>query len=247
MGHAQPVYEIDTATGLLKSVRQVLSPHFDARPQGVAADLIVVHGISLPPQEFGGPWIARMFTGTLPPSAHPFFAELSRQRLSAHALIRRDGRPLQYVPFGARAWHAGQSTYQGRSACNDFSVGIEVEGASLDVRYMLVDIKVDLDFSNPRDYPYLAYFADPNEWMILVRQPHCWRFLFPLAPGATEATPAELEAVATFYDMLDTAPQPVDHHDVYVCTNISCSLRGADALFAAIAGGIITGEQGFSS
>lgn len=73
-------------------------------------------------------------------------------------------------------------------------LGIEVEGVSLDVRYMLVDILVDLDASNPRDYPYLAYFADPAEWMILVRQPHCWRFLFPLAPDANEATPAELEA-----------------------------------------------------
>lgn len=73
-------------------------------------------------------------------------------------------------------------------------LGIEVEGVSLDVRYMLVDVKVDLDQANPRDYPYLAYFADPQEWMILVRQPHCWRFLFPLAPGVEEATPEELGA-----------------------------------------------------
>jgi N-acetyl-anhydromuramoyl-L-alanine amidase len=129
MGRSEARYEIDTATGLTKSVRQVLSPNFDARPAGVAPDLIVVHGISLPPLEFGGPWIDRMFTGTLPADAHPFFAELSQQRLSAHALIRRDGRLVQYVPFGARAWHAGQSSYQGRSACNDFSVGIELEGA----------------------------------------------------------------------------------------------------------------------
>lgn len=81
----------------------------------------------------------------------------------------------------------------GRSTVRE-QLGIVVEGISLDVRYMLVDIKVDLDASNPRDYPYLAYFADPAEWMILVRQPHCWRFLFPLAPDADEATPAELEA-----------------------------------------------------
>jgi 3-(3-hydroxy-phenyl)propionate hydroxylase len=84
------------------------------------------------------------------------------------------------------ACDGGRSTVRGQ-------LGIEVEGESLDVRYMLVDVKVDLDSSNPRDYPYLAYFADPKEWMILVRQPHCWRFLFPLAPGADEATPAELE------------------------------------------------------
>lgn len=78
-------------------------------------------------------------------------------------------------------------------------LGVEVEGISLDVRYMLVDIKVDLDKDNPRDYPYLAYFADPQEWMILVRQPHCWRFLFPLAPGAEEATREELEAKARHF------------------------------------------------
>ena len=81
----------------------------------------------------------------------------------------------------------------GRSAVRG-QLGVAVEGASLDVRYMLVDVKVDLDTSNPRDYPYLAYFADPQEWMILVRQPHCWRFLFPLQPGADEAAPAELES-----------------------------------------------------
>jgi N-acetyl-anhydromuramoyl-L-alanine amidase len=120
---------IDPATGLLRDVRQVLSPHFDARPAGVLPELLVVHGISLPPNEFGGPWIDHLFAGTLPGAAHPFFAELSRQRLSAHALIRRDGALVQYVPFGARAWHAGRSLYQGRSGCNDFSVGIELEGA----------------------------------------------------------------------------------------------------------------------
>jgi len=90
------------------------------------------------------------------------------------------------------ACDGGRSTVRGQ-------LGIEVEGASLDIRYMLVDIKVDLDYSNPRDYPYLAYFADPQEWMILVRQPHCWRFLFPLAPGADEATPAELESKARHF------------------------------------------------
>ena len=120
---------IDALTGLVSGVRQVLSPHFDARPPGMTAQLLVVHGISLPPQQFGGPWIDHLFAGTLPPAVHPFFAELASQRLSAHALIRRDGQIVQYVPFGARAWHAGQSHYQGRSGCNDFSIGIELEGA----------------------------------------------------------------------------------------------------------------------
>ena len=119
---------IDPATGLLAGARQVLSPHFDERPRARLPDLIVVHGISLPPGEFGGPWIDRLFTGNLPPEAHPYFREIAGRRVSAHALIRRDGEIVQYVPFGERAWHAGTSEYQGRAACNDFSIGIELEG-----------------------------------------------------------------------------------------------------------------------
>jgi len=120
--------KIDRATGLLAGARQVLSPHFDARPAGVLPELLVVHGISLPPGEFGGPWIDRLFTGTLPADAHPYFREIAGQRVSAHALIRRDGLIVQYVPFGERAWHAGQSSYRGRTGCNDFSIGVELEG-----------------------------------------------------------------------------------------------------------------------
>jgi AmpD protein len=120
---------IDAITGLAPGVRQVLSPHFDERPPAVPPALIVVHGISLPPGEFGGPWIDRLFTGNLPSGAHPSFAAIAPLRVSAHALIRRDGAITQYVPFAARAWHAGESSYQGRAACNDFSVGIELEGA----------------------------------------------------------------------------------------------------------------------
>ena len=129
MTGASPALRVDPATGLALGVRQVLSPHFDARPAGMTPELLVVHGISLPPNEFGGPWIDRLFAGTLPADAHPFFRELAGARLSAHALIRRDGQIVQYVPFGARAWHAGRSAYQGRSGCNDFSIGIELEGA----------------------------------------------------------------------------------------------------------------------
>ena len=128
--------KVDPATGLLIGIRQVLSPHFDARPTNVLPDLIVVHGISLPPREFGGPWIDRLFTGNLPPDAHPYFREAAApgRRVSAHALIRRDGQVIQYVPFGSRAWHAGQSEYQGRKSCNDFSIGIELEGTD-DIPY----------------------------------------------------------------------------------------------------------------
>jgi len=121
--------DIDAATGLIRGVRQVLSPFFDARPAGMTPDLIVVHNISLPPGEFGGPWIDALFTGGLPPGAHPYFETLKGVRVSAHALIRRDGSVTQYVPFAQRAWHAGKSVYQGRTDCNDFSIGIELEGA----------------------------------------------------------------------------------------------------------------------
>ena len=120
--------QIEPATGLLAGVRQVLSPHCDARPKGMTPDLIVVHGISLPAGEFGGPWIDRLFAGNLPAEAHPSFRETSTLRVSAHAVVRRDGTITQYVPFGMRAWHAGHSEYRGRSGCNDFSIGIELEG-----------------------------------------------------------------------------------------------------------------------
>ncbi len=119
---------IDSVTGLLLGARQVLSPHWDARPPDTHPELIVVHGISLPPGEFGGPWIDRLFCGNLPPAAHAAFAEVAHLRVSAHLLVRRDGSCTQYVPFDARAWHAGRSRYGSRDACNDFSIGIELEG-----------------------------------------------------------------------------------------------------------------------
>jgi AmpD protein len=120
---------VDVATGLLIAVKQVLSPFFDERPTGVVPDLIVLHGISLPPGEFGGPWVARLFTGNLPAEAHPEFRERAGMKVSAHLLIRRDGEMVQFVSFNDRAWHAGKSSWQGREACNDYSIGIECEGA----------------------------------------------------------------------------------------------------------------------
>lgn len=123
-----PPLHVEPATGLLAGVRQVLSPNFDARPRGATPDLIVVHGISLPAGKFGGPWIDHLFAGHLRADAHPSFHDVATLRVSAHAVIRRDGVITQYVPFGMRAWHAGQSQYQGRSGCNDFSIGIELEG-----------------------------------------------------------------------------------------------------------------------
>jgi N-acetyl-anhydromuramoyl-L-alanine amidase len=125
---------VDASTGLMVGINQVLSPFFDERPSGVVPDLIVLHGISLPPGEFGGPWIARLFTGNLPADAHPEFREPATLRVSTHLLIRRNGEPVQFVSFNDRAWHAGKSVWQGREACNDFSIGIECEGTD-DVPY----------------------------------------------------------------------------------------------------------------
>jgi AmpD protein len=114
--------------GLISGAKQIASPNFDSRPPGVEAELIVVHGISLPPGEFGGPWIERLFMNTLPLNLHPYFAEVGAVRVSSHLLVARTGGLTQFVRFTDRAWHAGQSSYGGRSACNDFSIGIELEG-----------------------------------------------------------------------------------------------------------------------
>ena len=120
--------QVDLASGLMRGIRQVPSANCDARPADAVAELIVVHGISLPPGEFGGPWIDKLFTNTLPPEVHPYFAEIGPMRVSSHLCIRRDGTLTQYVSFNQRAWHAGLSCYAGRTACNDFSIGVELEG-----------------------------------------------------------------------------------------------------------------------
>ena len=120
--------QVDLESGLMHGARQIDSPNYDSRPPGVEADLIVVHGISLPPGEFGGPWIDRLFTNSLPAEVHPYFTEVGSLRVSSHLVVKRDGAVTQYVKFTERAWHAGKSIYQGREACNDFSVGVELEG-----------------------------------------------------------------------------------------------------------------------
>jgi N-acetyl-anhydromuramoyl-L-alanine amidase len=128
-GHLKGVtLQVDLQSGLMLGVRQVASPNHDSRPLGVDADLIVVHGISLPPGEYGGPWIERLFTNSLPVEVHPYFAQIDTLRVSSHLVVSRDGALTQFVSFDDRAWHAGQSNYQGREACNDFSIGVELEG-----------------------------------------------------------------------------------------------------------------------
>ena len=116
------------AEGWIAGARRVASPNCDSRPPGSEISLVVLHSISLPRGKFGGDAIERLFTNRLDPGAHPSFAELAGVRVSSHFLIRRDGELLQFVPLQARAWHAGVSRWRGRERCNDFSVGIELEG-----------------------------------------------------------------------------------------------------------------------
>jgi AmpD protein len=121
-------YTIDRSNGLIHPASQSPSPHQDARPGGAKPTLIVLHGIALPPGEFGGPYIEQLFTNRLDPDEHPHFAGICELRVSAHILIRRDGTLIQFVPFSQRAWHAGESEFRGVPACNDYSIGIEMEG-----------------------------------------------------------------------------------------------------------------------
>ncbi len=125
--------------GKLDGARQIASENCDARPEGTAVELIVIHNISLPPGEFGGQGIIELFTNRLDPDAHPFYREIAKCKVSSHFLIQRDGAIIQFVPCGQRAWHAGESSWRGRSRCNDFSIGIELEGSDVlpfeDIQY----------------------------------------------------------------------------------------------------------------
>jgi AmpD protein len=117
------------AEGWVPAARRVPSPNFDERPAGMPVDLVVLHNISLPPGQFGSGDIEAFFQNRLDPDRHPFFATIHQVQVSAHFLVRRDGELVQFVPCGKRAWHAGLSDFFGRGRCNDFSVGIEIEGA----------------------------------------------------------------------------------------------------------------------
>ena len=115
--------------GIVSGIRQVPSPNCDDRPAGEPVTLLVVHSISLPPGEFGGESVENLFTNRLDANAHPYFPVLEDLRVSAHFFVRRDGAIVQFVPVGRRAWHAGASSWRGRTRCNDFSIGVELEGA----------------------------------------------------------------------------------------------------------------------
>ena len=128
---------IDTDSGLIEDCDSCgyalcSSPNHDDRPEGTGIELVVVHSISLPPGEYGGDAIERFFQNELPADEHPYFAEIHEMQVSCHVLIKRDGSIVQFVPFDKRAWHAGVSRYQQRERCNDFSIGIELEGTDSD-------------------------------------------------------------------------------------------------------------------
>jgi AmpD protein len=131
------------AEGWLTGVRHLPSPNQDARPEGETIRLVVIHNISLPPGEFAGPGVEQLFTNRLDPAEHPYYASIRDLRVSAHFFIRRDGELVQFVPCGARAWHAGVSSWQGRERCNDFSIGIELEGTDTlpftDIQYQVLN------------------------------------------------------------------------------------------------------------
>ena len=140
--------------GWVDGVCHILSPNHDCRPEGEAVSLLVIHAISLPPFQFGGTDIDRLFTNTLDPNAHPYFRDISTLRVSAHFLIRRNGEVVQFVSCDRRAWHAGASCWENRKSCNDFSIGIELEGCDhLPFENMQYDMLIALAKLLCKHYP----------------------------------------------------------------------------------------------
>ena len=125
---------IDPTTHCIIGVKFIESPNFDERSDETAIDILVIHNISLPPNEFGGGYVKDLFQNKLDPSIHPYFEEIKGMEVSSHLMIERSGKLIQFVPFNKRAWHAGKSCFEGRESCNDFSIGIELEGAD-DIEY----------------------------------------------------------------------------------------------------------------
>lgn len=153
MTSINPLFSMD-ADGWCADASRAGCTNFDARPANTDISLLVIHNISLPPGEYGGTWIEALFANTLDCDAHPDFDQLRGLQVSAHFLIRRDGQLLQFVSTLQRAWHAGQSTYQDRTRCNDFSIGIELEGSDFepytDAQYQtLVNLTCSLAVRHP--------------------------------------------------------------------------------------------------
>ena len=150
--------------GWCAQATQQRSPNYDARPDGAVVSLIVIHNISLPPQEFGGEWITDLFLNRLDPDAHPYFAAIYNVEVSSHFLIRRDGQLIQYVSADDRAWHAGASCWRGQSRCNDFAIGIELEGCD-DKPFTQEQYSVltQLTQTLRQHYPYINSVAGHSE------------------------------------------------------------------------------------
>lgn len=165
------------AQGWFSGTRRVISPNFDARPVRTAINLLVIHGISLPPNEYGGDAIERFFTNTLNHSGHPYFEQLRGVRVSSHFLVRRNGQIVQFVPCARRAWHAGVSIWRGRSRCNDFSIGVELEGSDSE--------------------PYTA-----SQYVALGRLARCLKRNYPIAEivGHADIAPGRKTDPGPFFD-----------------------------------------------
>jgi len=142
---------------LYKNAKHIDCAHFDERPNEQDVSVLVIHNISLPPSQFGTSGIRDLFTGVLDPNAHPFYQEIADIKVSAHCVIYRTGEVEQFVPFNKRAWHAGKSSFQGRSRCNDFSIGIELEGtdslAYTDAQYAAL---VEMSHHIQKCYPQIT-------------------------------------------------------------------------------------------
>jgi N-acetyl-anhydromuramoyl-L-alanine amidase len=150
--------KIDKISGIVEGARLVPSPNCDARPTDCVPEVLIVHAISLPPGEFGGPGIEQLFCNILDKAAHPYYAGIADLKVSAHLLVRRDGELVQFVPLHLRAWHAGQSQCEGRPRVNDFSIGVELEGYD-DARFEDVQYAVLSDLTRALIYTYPAMAA----------------------------------------------------------------------------------------
>jgi AmpD protein len=125
-------FRIEPVSGLARAAKRIECPNFDARPDGATVEAVVIHSISLPPGQYGGPGVEQLFCNRLPADEHPYYRDIAKLKVSAHLLVRRDGELIQFVPFHQRAWHAGESYCEGRTRVNDFSIGIELEGTETD-------------------------------------------------------------------------------------------------------------------
>lgn len=126
------MYLVNPSTGLITPAQFIASPNYDARPEAIKPDLLVIHNISLPPNEYGGRGVEQLFTNSLNPEEHPYYKDIAHLEVSSHLFIRRAGELIQFVPLHQRAWHAGVSCFDGRERCNDFSIGIELEGSDFE-------------------------------------------------------------------------------------------------------------------